>query len=397
MTWPLFAALPIVIASWAFVAYRRRMRVLPRVPRSSAPFSVAPLVSIILPARNEAASIDSCVRSLLAQDYPRLEIIAVDDCSDDATAAILRRLAAADSRLRVVAGSPVPADWMGKAHAIVQGYGIARGEWLLFTDADTHHAPWLLSGVMSRQRESSASFLTVVGSQRHTTRGVHLVNHAVFFGLWALVDPRGFQNPQSPASIVNGQYVMFARDTYEDIGTHAAVRHYSSTDLSLGYLAKHRGWKPLMLAALDGLETTMYRTPAEAWHGWSRSLVNAAWTYLGHTRGSLVLVGAVLAITLFWVTPWILGRYGLSHGNLVAALLAGLQFGAGLTAVRLVKGWRAALRSALLMPASCVILVAMVADGLLRAWRRGATSWKGRLVRTTARLPPWSQRLSRSG
>ena len=108
-----------------------------------------PLVSIIVPARNEEHQISRCVRSLLAQDYPEFEVIVVDDRSEDGTNAIVSRIAKKDSRLTLISGVPVPKGWMGKAHAVLQGYRCARGEWLLFTDADTEHAPFLLTGVMS--------------------------------------------------------------------------------------------------------------------------------------------------------------------------------------------------------------------------------------------------------
>ena len=100
-----------------------------------------PSLSVIVPARNEARSIARCVRSLLAQTLPDYELIVVDDRSEDATPAILAELARAHPRLRVVRGEALPAGWVGKPWALVQGARAARGEWLLFTDADTRHAP----------------------------------------------------------------------------------------------------------------------------------------------------------------------------------------------------------------------------------------------------------------
>jgi chlorobactene glucosyltransferase len=383
-----------VVVFWGIVVHRWRRQCVPSLPRvphlAPHPSIAAPLVSIILPARNEGAHIERCIRSLLAQDYPRFELIAVDDRSEDDTGLILDRLAAADHRLRAIHGAPLPAGWMGKAHAIVQGYRVARGDWLLFTDADTEHAPWLLSGVMALLRDSPAAFATVLGQQRHPSLGIYVANLAVFTYIFLVADRRGFQDPKSPQSLVNGQYVIFAREAYEAIGTHAAVRHYSSTDVSLGYLAKLQGWIPLLIDGRDSLVTTMYATLAEAFHGWSRSLVNGSWTALGRGLGSMALLAIVAVLWLLWVAPWVVVLRGLVAGDSVALAVGGLELLAGLTVLRLNSGqWRSAAGATIAMPASCLLLLAMGSVGLVRAWWRGGTVWKGRVVYTAQRLPPW--------
>jgi chlorobactene glucosyltransferase len=233
----------LAIVLWT-LAWNRRRDQRPAVlrPPASKPAGVSddPLVSIILPARNEASSIEACVRSLLAQDYSRFEIIAIDDFSEDETAAILQRLSREDERLTFVQGSSPPAGSMGKANAIVQAYARARGDWILFTDADTVHQPWLLAEVMRRLRTGPV-VATVWADQRHPGASVRIVNLAVLVYLSLAVDFRRLADPRSRQSLVNGQYVVIARDVYEAIGTHREVARYSSTDVSLGYLAKLGG------------------------------------------------------------------------------------------------------------------------------------------------------------
>lgn len=368
-------------------------RVRPSPRRASG---TPPLVSIILPARNEEDCIEACVHSLLAQDYQHFEIIAVDDCSEDHTGAILARLATADARLRVIHGTPVPPGWMGKAHAVVQGYQLARGDWLLFTDADTEHAPWLLSAVMARLCDSPASFATALGWQRHPNRAISLINLAVSTFVFLVTDLRSLEEPQSSASLVNGQYVIFTRESYEAIGTHAVVRQYSSTDLSLGYFAKLQGWMPLLLMAGDGLETTMYRSAREAFHGWSRSLVNAAWTALGRTLGSVALLSALAGMSVLWFAPWFLVWRGLMERELMDLPVGGLLLLAGLCAMRLRGRWWWSVRATAAMPVACLILIAIGCTGLVRAWLKGGTVWKGRVVQTSQALPPWRPRPPRA-
>ncbi len=379
---------------WAIVLHRWRRQgasPLPRVIRH-APGSLpaAPMVSIILPARNESDHIERCLRSLLAQDYPHFEVIAVNDRSEDDTGPILLRLAEADRRLTVIHSAPLPAGWMGKAHAIVQGYRVARGDWLLFTDADTEHSPWLLSGVMAGLVDSPAAFATVLAHQRHPTLGAYLANLAVFTYIFLVTDRRGFRDPRSPQSLVSGQYVIFTREAYEAVGTHAAVRLYSSTDVSLGYLAKLQGWLPLLLDGRDSLATTMYRDLAEAFHGWSRSLVNGIWSALGRGFGSAALIVAMAVMGFLWVTPWLTILRGLTAGDAVPLAAGSLEVLAGLIILRLHSGrWLIAVRNTCAMPAACILFMVMAGVGLMGAWQRGGTVWKGRVVRTAQRLPPW--------
>jgi chlorobactene glucosyltransferase len=383
-----------VVIFWTIVLHRWRRQCVPRLPRipriaPDQPRSPPP-VSIIVPARNEGDCIERCIRSLLVQDYPHFEVIAVNDNSQDDTGPILDRLAAADRRLTVIHGALLPSGWMGKAHAIVQGYRVARGDWLLFTDADTEHAPWLLSGVMTLLRDSPAAFATVLGRQQHPSFGIYLANLAVFTYIFLVTDRRSFQEPTSRQSLVNGQYVIFARQAYEAIGTHAAVRQYSSTDVSLGYLAKLQGWMPLLIDGHDSLVTTMYRSLAEAFHGWSRSLVNGSWTALGRGLGSMALLAAIVVLWFLWVRPWVVVLRGLVGGDNVALALGGLQLLAGMTVLRLRSGrWWSAAGATIAMPASCLLFLAIGGGGLMRAWWRGGSVWKGRVVYTAQRLPPW--------
>ncbi|NIP99019.1 MAG: glycosyltransferase [Nitrospinaceae bacterium] len=349
-----------------------------------------PRVSVIVPARNEEANVERCVRSLLAQDYPDLEIITVNDCSEDRTGAILTRLAAENSRLQVIHGAPPPPGWMGKAHALVQGYRRATGDWILFTDADTEHAPSLLSRVLATVLAGPHSVVTVMGKQQAPSLGVGLAHLAVFAYIFLVTDRRKQVDPRSPQCLVSGQFLLITREAYETLGTHEAVRGYSSTDVSLGYLAKLNGFIPLWLRAEEALTTTMYRSFPEAFQGWSRSLVNGIWTALGRGAGSLALILLTLGYTTFWLLPW---------GMLVSGLLLDhpLRLGFGildhlavLSVLKLMTHhWMAAVASWLLMPSACVLFVGMSVGGLARAGVRGGTLWKGRVVQTEKSLPPW--------
>lgn len=390
-----------VLLFWLIVWYRRLQepwRPPPTVsPARKSPATALPLVSIIVPARNEASRIAQCLRSLLAQDYPHVEIIVVDDCSEDETGAIADEFASQDSRLTVLRGTPLPEGWMGKAHALSQGYRHSKGEWLLFTDADTEHAPHLLSAVMVFILESPAAFATVLAQQRHPSPGVYLANLAVFTYIFLFSRPKEFTDPASRQSLVNGQYLLFWRPAYEAIGTHEAVRRYSSTDVSLGYLAKLDGWLPLAIDGRSALQTTMYATFTEAFAGWSRSLVNGIWTALGPPAGSLALVLVTITLWLFWIEPWLSLFQAWQGSSPSLIVVASLQLLAGMTLVRLRRThWMRTVLDTLLMPIAFLLFTLMAGVGLVRAWLYRGTSWKGRVVRTIQRLPAWNPKPTRN-
>jgi chlorobactene glucosyltransferase len=382
-----------VLLFWSFVWYRwsrQRGLHIPAIhPGRYAPLSNPPLVSIVVPARNEAPHVATCIRSLLAQDYPNFEVIAVDDGSTDGTGALLADFAA-DPRLTVVQGAPLPDGWMGKAHACHQAYLRAKGEWLLFTDADTEHGSFLLSGAMAIVHRLGASVATVIGQQRHPSFGVYLVNLAVFTYIYLVIDFKNMADPRSRQSLVNGQYLLISRTVYEAIGTHAAVRSFSSTDVSIGYLAKLKGSVPMFLDAGSALQTTMYRSLPEAFHGWMRSTVNGSWTAAGPLAGSLGLLVLTVGLWLFWVDPWWRWLTGVSSGVVEQWLVSSLQIGAGFMLLRLHRStWTQAGKDTLLMPWGYLLFTVIVVAGLVKAWVHGGTLWKGRVVRTGQRLPPW--------
>jgi len=350
----------------------------------------APMVSIIVPARDEENNIERCIRSLLAQDYPRFEVIVVDDCSEDATGKILARLGDADSRLKVVDGKPLPEGWMGKAHAIVQGYSQAKGDWLLFTDADTFHESHLLSRMMGFVLPSPVSLATAVGKQTAPGIGVRLINLAVYSYIFMVSDRKGLADSKSRQSLINGQYVLMAREAYEAVGTHRAVREYSSTDVSLGYLAKLKGFLTLGIKAGKALKTTTYSSFSKAYCGWSRSLVNGIWTVLGPMFGSLILLLLTVSLLFFWVVPWLTWLDGVETNNDAQALVGGLQILAVFSVLWMKSGkFLQAILDMMLMPISFLFFIAMVLSGLTGAWFRRGTIWKGRVVSTAKSLPPW--------
>ena len=236
-----------------------------------------PSISLVLPARNEERNIERCLRSILSTTYPALEVIVVDDHSEDATARIARDMAATDGRLRVLASPPVPAGWFGKQWACTTGAAQAAGQLLLFIDADTWHAPDLLSRAVNAMRSRAADLLSVAGRQE--TRGFweRLVQPQVFWMLLVRYGGTEGINRATRATdvIASGQFLLVRRTPYESVGGHEAVRGKVAEDLALAQRLFSAGFRVAMVLGRDRLVTHMYASLDELIRGWGKNVYAA--------------------------------------------------------------------------------------------------------------------------
>ncbi len=239
-----------------------------------------PLVSVIVPARNEARNIERCARSILRTTWPALELIIVDDRSEDDTGAIVHALAATDPRVHVIDGTPMPAGWVGKPWACAQAAKIARGSTLIFTDADTVHAPELIVRTMHAMSARNLDFFTVGGSQELASFWERVVQPQVFYILATRYGGAGAVNRahKSRDKVANGQYICMTRKAYDASGGHEAVRWTPAEDLALAQLTHSLGMRTELAMALDQLSTRMYTSLPEVINGWTKNLVIAGRT-----------------------------------------------------------------------------------------------------------------------
>jgi len=278
-----------------------------RRPRRHPAPSVWPLVSVLVPVRNEEANIAACLDSLLSQDYPEFELLVLDDGSTDGTRPILDRLAAGNVRLRVLTGTPPSGDLLGKNWACAQLARQARGVLLFFTDADTLHRPDMLRAIVTALEGERADLLSGFPHQELRTWGERLL---VPFFSWALLS----FNPLALAyrirlpvlSSAVGQMMLFRHEAYQAIGGHERVSASIVDDLSLARAMKAAGLRWRMTRVADLITCRMYRSSREAYEGFTKNLFAAFEFRL------LPYLAVFIWLAVMFLWPWIVTLLGLT-------------------------------------------------------------------------------------
>jgi len=224
-------------------------------------------VSIIVPARNEEANLRACLESLVGQAGSDYEVVVVDDHSTDQT----RGIAESFPALRVLAADPLPEAWSGKCNACWSGAKVAKGKWLLFTDADTKHAANSIEQGLREAEECGAAMLSYSPTQEVHGFWERALMPVIFAELAKTYRPKEVSDPLSSAAAANGQYLLIRRDVYDAVGGHPAVAHAILEDVELARRVKQAGYK-LQFRTSDALSTRMYRSVGQMWEGWRKNL-----------------------------------------------------------------------------------------------------------------------------
>lgn len=383
-------ALPMLIVGLRFRNSRRLDDYAPRLEGE------LPLVSVVIPARDEARNIGDCLRSVLASTYPALEVLVVDDHSSDGTGDIARAVATEDAarrggaaRVRVLDAPSLPPGWFGKQWACHTGAQQARGELLLFTDADTRHGPELIARSVSAINERGADLFTVAGHQAAVSFWEKVLQPYV---MTILLAHYGGLEPMSRSKrpvdkIANGQYVLTTRAAYTRAGGHEAVRAHVAEDLRLAQRYTELGMSAQMVLAQDHLSTRMYTSLAEIRRGWGKNVYAA-----GRDTLALGPAGQALLRVLFPLPPLVplLPLVVLALGGLgvwgdwalwfgATATLASAGFWMGVYGyARISPLW------GLSYPLAAVTFSSICAGA---AWRGNRVEWKGRGYHSESAAP----------
>jgi len=342
------------------------------------------LVSIVIPARNESSNIATVVGSILATTYDPIELLVVDDRSTDDTAAIVERIS--DPRLRLVRGERLPAGWYGKPWACLQGYRAAKGEILLFTDADTRHAPELLARAVGALTQEAAGLVTVAPLQRCVTFWERVVMPQIWLLLALRYHPGAVNRARRERDVIaNGQFILTTRQAYEAAGTHAAVRHDVAEDLALAQTYLRHGLKLHFVFAEGLMETRMYQGLSHLIEGWSKNI------YLGGRRSfprepllrGLVPVMLIVAM-LFWLLPpsvWLASTLDPGLAGLAPAALLASALSAGFWML-ICHGMQIPAGYGLAYPLGALMALYIILRSVWRGGRR--VEWKGRVYKDRA-------------
>jgi GT2 family glycosyltransferase len=344
----------------------------PRLERAGEPASF-PAVSVLVPARDEAENLRRILPLLLALDYPRLEVLLLDDRSGDGTADVARSLAASGrAPLRVMHGTEPPPGWVGKNWACHQLAAAATGDVLVFCDADVEAAPAAVRRSVAALQAHGAGAMTALPRQRFDGwMQAAVVPVVAQLPVLAMLPIRLIPIVRSPSlSMANGQWLAFSRAAYDACGGHEAVRGEVLEDVALGRRIKASGERLVVCVASSLLVVRMYGSAAQMREGFRKNL----YPLLGGRR--LPFAIALVLLGIAWLVPLAAVVRGAPAALAPLALLAALRI-AGMLLFR--HGWT----TVLLHPLGALAAAALAVESWL-GHERGAVTWRGRRVPTDA-------------
>lgn len=334
-----------------------------------------PFISVLVPARNEERGIRECIDSLCNQVYSSYEVLVLDDGSTDSTPDILKELIEQyPDTLTIITGSSLPKDWIGKSHACYQLSMKAKGEYLLFTDADTNHSPYSLLSLVRTSRHYQADLLTAVPNQKLSSFWEHLMipfMHVLYHGY--LPNSMIYSNHDSRFSAANGQIMLFRYDAYQEIDGHKSVKSSLVEDIDIAKKIKQNKSKVVLANAIDIVSCTMYSGFNEVFMGFSKNF------YSGLSERFSVFLFFVFHLFTAYVLPPIIVIFALISGN--AELM---QWGLLLTILGIFIRLSSTIQFSLpffhifLQPLSALFAIVIAGNSFLWSLPNSGRKWKGR-------------------
>ena len=350
-----------------------------------------PMVSVILPARNEEKFIAKCLDSLEVQDYSNYEIIAIDDASDDATGRIMAEHASRNDRIVHVTAGKKPKGWTGKNWACVKGYEKARGEMLLFTDADTKHSSNVISLAVKHMEKFDLDALTVIPRLLALDAWTRVTLPMICTFLHTRFSALRVNDPEKNTGYFFGSFFIMKKYAYEIVGTHKSVRQEIIEDGALGKKVKESGQIMMMVRGEHLIEAVWARDGSTLWHALKRLMVPL------YVQNRPMAVGIFVAVTFLLLVPFPVLAYAAFAVDMskissiillaVSATTVSMIYAAAIA--ESLKGLGIRLWHAMFAPVGSMVIVAGFLSGLIDAHSNTAISWRGRkyVIRDNAQSP----------
>ena len=337
-----------------------------------------PKVAILIPARDEERNIAKCINSLLAQNYPNFEVVVLDDNSTDDTGFILRGLAIKNPLLRIIQGTPLPQEWLGKHWACHQLAESTKSELILFTDADTTHNSGMLLQAVGALEKEHADLITAFPKEEVLTLGEQLIVPMMGWGIHSFLPIRFAQWLHwSSLSVTIGQFMLFRRKAYNAVGGYKAVKHNVIDDVALGRMIINHGFAWRLLDGTQYVTCRMYHNFSETVEGFSKNVFSffdcrvlpfiVAWTIVG-----FMFIDPLLAV--FSVS----NQASLTHFPLKMATIAIIE--SLLLWLIAYRRFRFPMYLVFLYPVSLGLFI-LIAMRSMVLTLTGHTTWKGREVK----------------
>jgi glycosyltransferase involved in cell wall biosynthesis len=344
----------------------RRLRHLHDVPPAGA--AEMPSVSIVIAARNEERGIEPALRSVLSQQGGDVEVIVVNDRSDDGTGAILDRMAAENPRLRVVHVAELPAGWLGKNHALWLGAQAARGELLLFTDADVVMTPDTVARAAGYLVREGMDHLTL--APRVIMPGRLLQAFGVAFGIFFSLFTRPWKarDPRSKQHVGIGAFNLVRADAYRRMGTHRAIAMRPDDDVKLGKLVKKNGFRSDFVMGAEHVSVEWYHSLREVVRGLRKN------GFAGVDYRLWLVVFATVSQLLFFVWPfvavWVTEGWTRIFYGIAVALILGINAAAA-------RAQRTPTWYSIFFPFACLLFLFVMWNATVYALVNRGIEWRG--------------------
>ncbi|MGH0053082.1 MAG: glycosyltransferase [Sphaerochaetaceae bacterium] len=368
-----------IIGLYAFILTHANKRYLSDLQHTVQPETSSELVSVLIPARNEEKTIGPCVRSILQQNHKNLEILILDDGSEDHTASVVQSLAQKDSRIRLIQGKPLEKGWRGKLYAMEQLYEESKGAYLLFTDADTIHTPNSITYGLSLLKKHNASLLSGYPKQIHKNIWIELLVSAMLFNPTLFIPFKLQERIQLPLfAMAIGQYLLLKRTALEHMDGFSHIKHEICDDVQLARSCTRFHEKQIFAPMAEVLSCEMFPSFKTAFHGLERSIhgvIKRGWV------GTFLILLIVLALLLLAFSPVLTVYFAFQSASLLPCLLSLVGTLLFLAAwIINARFFQFSLKSSFFAHFTIFSIILMYLHGLFLVHTGRGFDWKGRKI-----------------